>query len=90
MDYKISNGMKTIVVFGATGNLGAYISVKLKNDGYDVIAIGARKDDNGFFASKGMRYYSVDIKRKEEFDKIQVDDVYAVAHFLTISQNILK
>ncbi len=73
--------MKTIVVFGATGNLGAYISVKLKEDGYNVIAVGGRKSDNGFFQSKGMTYYSVDIKKPEEFDKIQVDDVYAVAHF---------
>ena len=73
--------MKTIVVFGATGNLGAYISVKLKEDGYNVIAVGGRISDNGFFQSKGMYYYSVDIKKPEEFDKIQVDDVYAVAHF---------
>ena len=73
--------MKTIVVFGATGNLGAYISVKLKEDGYNVIAVGGRKSDNGFFQSKGMTYYSVNIKKPEEFDKIKVGDVYAVAHF---------
>ena len=73
--------MKTIVVFGATGNLGAYISMKLKEDGYNVIAVGGRKSDNGFFQSKGMTYYSVNIKKPEEFDKIQVGDVYAVAHF---------
>ena len=73
--------MKTIVVFGATGNLGAYISVKLKEDGYNVIAVGGRKSDNGFFQSKGMTYYSVNIKKPEEFDKIQVGDVYAIAHF---------
>lgn len=72
---------KTVVVFGATGNLGAYISVKLKNDGYNVIAVGHRKDDNDFFATNGMTYYSVDINRGEDFDKIQVGNVYAVAHF---------
>ena len=49
--------MKTVVVFGATGNLGAYIAVHLKNQGYDVIAVGHRKDDNNFFADRGMRYY---------------------------------
>lgn len=73
--------MKTIVVFGATGNLGAYICVKLKSDGYQVIAVGGRKDDHGFFASKGMKYYSVNIKDLQEFDKIEVGEVYAVAHF---------
>lgn len=35
--------MKKIVVFGATGNLGAYISVHMKEQGYDVIAVGHRK-----------------------------------------------
>ena len=73
--------MQTIVVFGATGNLGAYISVKLKEEGYYVIAVGGRKSDNGFFASKEIEYYSVNIKIREEFDKIKVGDVYAVAHF---------
>ncbi len=73
--------MKTVVVFGATGNLGAYISVKLKNDGYRVVAVGGRKNDNGFFSANGMDYYSVDIKHPEDFNKIDVGDVYAVAHF---------
>lgn len=34
---------KKIVVFGATGNLGAYIAVHMKEQGYDVIAVGHRK-----------------------------------------------
>ena len=60
--------MKRVVVFGATGNLGAYISLHMKSQGYDVIAVGHRKDDNNFFADRGMRYYSVDIKKPEAFD----------------------
>ena len=52
---------KRIVVFGATGNLGAYISTHMKEQGYDVIGVGGRKNDNGFFADRGMSYYSVDI-----------------------------
>ena len=73
--------MKTVVVFGATGNLGAYIAVHLKNQGYDVIAVGHRKDDNNFFADRGMRYYSVDIKKPEAFDILPKENIYAVAHF---------
>lgn len=73
--------MKKVVVFGATGNLGAYISVHLKDQGYDVIAVGHRKDDNGFFSSKGMEYYSLDIKNRKAFDLLPKDDIYAVAHF---------
>lgn len=61
--------MKKVIVFGATGNLGAYITIYLKSVGYDVIAVGHRKDDNGFFASRGMKYYSVDITKPEEFEQ---------------------
>jgi UDP-glucose 4-epimerase len=41
---------KKVVVFGATGNLGAYIAVHLNNQGYEVIGVGHRKYDNNFFA----------------------------------------
>ena len=34
--------MKTVIVFGATGNLGAYIALHLKEKGYNVIAVGRR------------------------------------------------
>lgn len=73
---------KLIVVFGATGNIGAYSAVHLKEQGYDIIALGHRKSDNGFFASKGMTYYSVDIKERSSFDILPTDrEVYAVVHF---------
>ena len=73
--------MKKVIVFGATGNLGAYITIYLKSVGYDVIAVGHRKDDNGFFASRGMKYYSVDITKPEEFEQLPTENIYCVAHF---------
>lgn len=74
--------MKTVVVFGATGNLGAPVSVKLNEEGYHVIAVGGRKSDNGFFAEKGMEYYSVNIKESENFKVLDhIGDVDAVCHF---------
>ena len=73
--------MKTVVVFGATGNLGAYIAVHLKQQGYNVIAVGHRNNDNGFFADRGMVYYSVDIKDFSSFNVLPQSDIFAVAHF---------
>ena len=74
--------MGKVVVFGATGNLGAPISIKLMQDGHKVIAVGNRKSDNGFFEDNGIPYYSVDIKRMDSFDVLdQLGDVDAVCHF---------
>lgn len=46
--------MGKVVVFGATGNLGAPISMKLMQDGHKVIAVGNRKSDNGFLKIMGF------------------------------------
>lgn len=72
---------KKVIVFGATGNLGAYIAVHLHKQGYDVIAVGHRKSDNDFFKDNGMSYYSVNIEDKDAFSVLPKDDIYAVAHF---------
>lgn len=73
--------MKTIMVFGATGLLGAYISLHFHGKGWKVIAVGRRKSDNGFFAGYGIPYYSVDIIMKDEFGKLPKDHIDVVAHF---------
>lgn len=40
--------MKKAIVFGATGQLGCYSALALKEQGYDVVAVGRRKQDGGF------------------------------------------
>ena len=59
-----------IIVFGATGTIGAYSTMYFKDKGYDVIAVGKRESDNGFFAINGIPYYSVDISNKNDFSKL--------------------
>lgn len=44
--------MKNAVVFGATGQLGCYSAIALKEDGYNVYAVGRRNNDNGFLKQK--------------------------------------
>lgn len=72
---------KTVIVFGATGHLGTHIAVHLCKIGYKVIAVGRRVDDNGFFKTYHIPYYSVDISVKEEFSKLPQKNIYAVFHF---------
>ena len=72
---------KRVIVFGATGTLGTHIAVHLNRIGYDVIAVGHRKNDNGFFAERGMLYYSVDIANKTDFEQLPKENIYAVLNF---------
>lgn len=48
--------MKKAIVFGATGQLGCYSALALKENGYDVIAVGRRKSDGGFFYTKNIQF----------------------------------
>jgi UDP-glucose 4-epimerase len=72
--------MKNIIIFGATGTVGVYVALKLKQKGNNVIAVGKRNNDNGFFNDYGIPYYSVDISNKSEFS-ILPQNIDIVLHF---------
>lgn len=73
--------MKRVLVFGATGTVGAYTCLHLKSLGYSsVVAIGHRTSDNGFFALHGMEYYSVDVCNKSDFLKLPTDNIACIVH----------
>ena len=73
--------MKRIILFGATGHVGSYMTLYAKNffDGgeYEVIASGRRKEAK-CFEKMGVQYISVDFTKSEDFDKLPQKDVYAV------------
>lgn len=70
-----------VVVFGATGGIGAYtIMHLLENNKFEPIAVGHRKSDNLFFESRGVPYYSVDIADYDSFDCLPKENVYAVVN----------
>ena len=71
---------KKVVVLGATGSVGTYAAIDLHNQGYDVVAVGHRKSDNGFFMKYGIPYLSVDISLKASMEKLPKEDVYAVVN----------
>lgn len=71
--------MKNIVIFGATGGIGAYTALHLQQTGkYNVIAVGHRKSDNGFFAQYGIRYFSADVADFNTFDVLPAEDIDTV------------
>ena len=72
---------KTIILFGATGTVGAYSALELLSAGYNVIAVGHRISDNGFFKEVGSFYIQADITKKEDFKKLPASNIFAVVHF---------
>lgn len=72
--------MKRIIVLGATGHLGAYTALHLKDIGYDVIAVGHRASDNGFFATKGIKYIgNFSLEAESDYNKLP-NDINVVVH----------
>ena len=75
---------KREVDLGATGGTASHIALNLAESGYDVVAAGRRKSDNGFFGDYGIQYISVDISKPDDFGKLPQEDVYAVVHYAGI------
>lgn len=77
---------KKVIIFGATGNTGAYLTEycldNLNKDEFEIIAVG-RKDTN-FFEKLGIKYFRVDIKKKEDFKKLPLNNIHAVINLAAI------
>ena len=71
---------KKIIIFGATGHLGAYtidyLNENIDKTEFEIIATGRKETD--FFDRYNIKYYRVDILNKIDFNKLPVDNVYAV------------
>ena len=72
---------KKIILFGATGNVGSYMTKYLaeyfSGSDYEVIASGRRRTAN-VFNSMEVEYIPVDITKPEEFANLPTENVYAV------------
>ena len=72
-----------IIVLGSAGNLGMYFLDYLNNnldmEKYEVIAIGTKEYYPYEFYK--VQYLQVDITKKEDFDKLPKESVYAVVDF---------
>ena len=69
--------MKKIIVFGATGSIGAYFTDYCKKNldasEYEVIAVGRRNTE--FFKKNGIEYIEVDLRKSEDFEKLPKKNV---------------
>ncbi len=71
---------KKILIFGATGFIGAYLTDYCKQnldaEMYEVIAVGRRKTD--FFDRLSIPYIQLDVLNQADFDKLPTENVYAI------------
>ena len=66
--------MKKVLIFGATGHVGSNVAVYLKDIGYDVVAVGHRVSDGGFFATKNIRYIGgIANEKNSDFERLPTD-----------------
>lgn len=83
---------KKIVIFGATGNIGAYFvdycRERITNDEYSIIAVGRKS--TGYFKKNNIEYSNVDICKEFDFDKLPTDDIYAVVNLAGVLPAYLK
>lgn len=84
--------MKKIVIFGATGNIGAYFvdycNKHLDKKEYEVIAVGRKK--TSFFQNNNIKYVNVDLNYSEDFENLPQDEVYALINLAGLLPAYLK
>ncbi|MBQ0126599.1 MAG: NAD-dependent epimerase/dehydratase family protein [Bacteroidales bacterium] len=67
-----------IIVIGASGFIGTYLTDSLLRKGYDVLATGRSPRAARFFESRGIPFLHLDITRREDFDLLPTEGVEAV------------
>ena len=72
--------MGKVIVLGATGQLGAYSTKALHEAGFDVIAVGRKKTDNGFFETIGVPYIGGICLEQPNFKCMANENIDAIVH----------
>lgn len=83
--------MEKIIIFGATGNIGAYFVDYCKTylgKDYEIIAVGRKSTD--FFSKQGIEYLQVDINNPNDFKVLPQKNVYAVVNLAGLLPAYLK
>lgn len=73
-----------IIIVGATGYVGRYLSVYLKDKGYDVLALGRSEKVKDFFETNEIKYQKFDIEKDDDFDNLPTENVEAVVNLAAL------
>lgn len=67
-----------ILVAGATGYVGRYLCVTLKNQGREVLALGRNPKVEAFFKEQGVPFLSFDLLNDADYEKLPTENVEAI------------
>ena len=67
-----------VLIIGATGYVGRYLSIYLKEQGYDVLALGRSKKVQEFFKENGVPFQHFDLSDDESFNQLPTENIEAV------------
>jgi UDP-glucose 4-epimerase len=73
-----------IIVFGAGGFIGTYLTDQLVKEGYNVVASDFTEIGEAYYRAQGVPYHNVDITKKDAFAALPVDGVEAVVHLACV------
>ncbi len=73
-----------VLVFGATGHLGAYtvdyLMEHIDLEKFEIIAVGRKKTN--FFDRYNIKYYEVDAVKEEDFEKLPKENIHTIVNLV--------
>ncbi len=73
-----------ILIVGATGYIGRYLSVYLKEKGYDILALGRSSKVQSFFEENDIPFQKFDIENLEDYEKLPKKNIEAIVNLAAI------
>lgn len=70
-----------VIIIGATGFIGMYTVDRFLEEGYEVLATGRNAIMKQELEAKGVTCVSLDISKKEDFDKLPTEGVEGVIYW---------
>ncbi len=67
-----------ILIVGGTGYIGRYLSIYLKEKGYDVLALGRSNKVKDFFDDNNINFQIFNIENDEDFKKLPTQNIEAI------------
>ena len=69
-----------IIIAGATGYIGKYLSVELTKKGREVLALGRNPKSAEFLRSQGVPFMEFDLLNDADYDKLPSENVEAIVN----------